>query len=88
MVDIVKIPCQPPCGSAPDNLLFLKKTGDRVEIGDPLFSYEYDGALLVENAATAGEVLAVFLADGDGAPCGTPAIAISDERKVDADEKK
>ena len=81
MVDIVKIPCQMPCDSEPSNVIFMKKLGDRVEIGDVLFSYEYDGALFTENSATAGEVLAIFLTDGEGAPFGTPAIAISDGEK-------
>lgn len=88
MVDIVKIPCQLPCDSEPSNVIFMKKPGDKVEIGDPLFSYEYDGALFLENAATGGEVLAIFLTDGDSAPFGTPAIAISDEEKESVYEKK
>ncbi len=80
MIDVVRIPFQEPSGTDPENIRFFKNIGDRVNPGELLFSYEYDGALFEENAVTEGQVLAIFLTDGDSAPCGTPAIAISVSR--------
>jgi pyruvate dehydrogenase E2 component (dihydrolipoamide acetyltransferase) len=46
-----------------------KKIGDRVEVGDILFSYETDKASFDEEAKTAGTMLAIFFEEGDDVPC-------------------
>ena len=46
-----------------------KKTGDRVEIGDILFSYETDKASFDEEARVAGTMLGIFFEEGDDVPC-------------------
>jgi pyruvate dehydrogenase E2 component (dihydrolipoamide acetyltransferase) len=47
---------------------FKKKKGDKVEIGDVLFSYETDKASFEEAAQVAGTVLDIFFSDGDEIP--------------------
>ncbi len=46
-----------------------KKKGDRVEVGDLLFSYETDKASFDEEAKVAGVLLDVFFDEGDDVPC-------------------
>ena len=48
-----------------------KKVGDRVEIGDILFSYETDKASFDEEAKVAGTMLGIFFEEGDDVPCLT-----------------
>ena len=48
---------------------FVKKPGDKVEIGDVLFTYETDKASFEEKAEVAGTLLANFFEDGDDVPC-------------------
>ena len=55
-------------------LLFLsdvktKKVGDKVEVGDVLFSYETDKAAFEEEAKDAGILLAILAEEGDDVPC-------------------
>ena len=46
-----------------------KKKGDKVEIGDILFSYETDKASFEEKATVAGTLIDVFFEEGDDVPC-------------------
>ena len=46
-----------------------KKKGDRVEIGDILFSYETDKSAFDEPSQFAGTVLEVLFPEGDVVPC-------------------
>ncbi|MBQ3575778.1 MAG: 2-oxo acid dehydrogenase subunit E2 [Clostridia bacterium] len=48
---------------------FRKQPGDKVEIGDVLFSYETDKAAFEETATVAGTLLANFFEEGDDVPC-------------------
>lgn len=48
-----------------------KKVGDKVAVGDDLFTYETDKAAFDEAAKVEGELLAVFFAEGDDVPCLT-----------------
>ena len=48
---------------------FVKKPGDKVEIGDVLFTYETDKAAFEETATVAGTLLANFFEEGDDVPC-------------------
>lgn len=50
---------------------WLKKVGDKVAVGDELFTYETDKAIFDEAAKVDGELLAVFFAEGDDVPCLT-----------------
>jgi pyruvate dehydrogenase E2 component (dihydrolipoamide acetyltransferase) len=50
---------------------WLKKVGERVAVGDELFTYETDKAIFDEAAKVEGELLAVFFAEGDDVPCLT-----------------
>lgn len=47
---------------------FKKKVGDKVSVGDILFSYETDKASFDEEAKVEGTVLALFWKDGDEIP--------------------
>ena len=47
---------------------FKKKPGDKVAVGDVLFSYETDKASFEEEAKVEGTVLAVFFNDNDEIP--------------------
>ena len=46
-----------------------KKVGDKVSIGDVLFSYETDKSSFEEPAPEAGKILAIFREEGDDVPC-------------------
>ncbi len=48
---------------------FKKQPGDKVEIGDVLFTYETDKAAFEEEAKVAGTLLANFFEEGDDVPC-------------------
>ena len=48
---------------------FNKKVGDTVAVGDVLFSYETDKSSFDEPAPVAGQILAIFRAEGDDVPC-------------------
>lgn len=48
---------------------WLKKPGDKVEIGDVLFTYETDKASFECESTAGGELLATFFDAGDEAPC-------------------
>jgi pyruvate dehydrogenase E2 component (dihydrolipoamide acetyltransferase) len=53
-----------------------KKKGDRVEVGDILFSYETDKASFEEEAQVSGIVLEIFFSDGDEIPVLTNVMVI------------
>ena len=53
-----------------------KQVGDKVAVGDELFSYETDKAAFDETAQVAGEMLAIFFAEGDDVPCLTTVCVI------------
>lgn len=55
---------------------FIKKVGDKVAVGDVLFSYETDKATFEEESQVEGTVLACFFADGDEIPCLTNVMVI------------
>lgn len=46
-----------------------KKVGDKVSVGDVLFSYETDKSAFDEAATVEGTLLKVFAAEGDDVPC-------------------
>ena len=48
---------------------FKKQPGDKVEVGDILFTYETDKAAFEEKAEFAGTLLANFFEEGDDVPC-------------------
>lgn len=50
---------------------WYKKVGDKISVGDDLFTYETDKAAFDETAKVDGELLAVFFAEGDDVPCLT-----------------
>lgn len=57
---------------------FKKKVGDKVAVGDVLFSYETDKASFDEEAKVAGTVLACFFNDNDEIPCLTNVMVIGE----------
>ena len=57
---------------------FKKKVGDKVAVGDVLFSYETDKASFDEDAKVAGTVLACFFNDNDEIPCLTNVMVIGE----------
>ena len=48
---------------------WYKRVGERVSVGDDLFSYETDKAAFDESAKVEGEVLAIYFAENDDVPC-------------------
>ena len=50
---------------------WYKKVGDKVAVGEDLFSYETDKATFDESAKVDGELLAVFFPEEDDVPCLT-----------------
>ncbi|MCI2109015.1 MAG: 2-oxo acid dehydrogenase subunit E2 [Bacteroidales bacterium] len=57
---------------------FKKKVGDKVKVGDVLFSYETDKASFDEEAKDAGTVLAIFFKENDEIPCLTNVMVIGE----------
>ncbi len=57
---------------------FKKKPGDKVSVGDVLFSYETDKASFDEDAKVEGTVLACFFNDNDEIPCLTNVMVIGE----------
>lgn len=55
-----------------------KKKGDRVEVGDILFSYETDKSAFDEPAQVAGTILEVLVSEGDVVPCLDPVCIIGE----------
>ncbi|MBQ2277528.1 MAG: 2-oxo acid dehydrogenase subunit E2 [Clostridia bacterium] len=56
-----------------------KKKGDRVEVGDILFSYETDKSAFDEPSQFAGTILELLAAEGDVVPCLDPVCIIGEE---------
>ena len=46
-----------------------KKVGDKINVGDVLFSYETDKSAFDEAATVEGTLLKVFAGEGDDVPC-------------------
>ena len=57
---------------------FKKKVGDKVAVGDILFSYETDKASFDEESKVEGTVLACFFNDNDEIPCLTNVMVIGE----------
>ena len=57
---------------------FKKKVGDKVSVGDILFSYETDKASFDEESKVEGTVLACFFNDNDEIPCLTNVMVIGE----------
>ena len=57
---------------------FKKKVGDKVAVGDILFSYETDKASFDEESKVEGTVLACFFNDNDEMPCLTNVMVIGE----------
>ena len=55
---------------------WYKQVGDKVSVGDDLFSYETDKATFDEAAKVDGEVLAIFFPEDDDVPCLTTVCVI------------
>ena len=58
---------------------FKKKVGEKVAVGDVLFSYETDKASFEEESKVEGTVLAVFYAENDEVPCLSNVMVIGAE---------
>ena len=58
---------------------FKKKVGDKVSVGDILFSYETDKASFDEESKFEGTVLACFFQDNDEIPVLTNVMVIGNE---------
>ncbi len=56
-----------------------KKIGDLIAEGDTLFTYETDKATFDETAVVAGNLIAVFFAEGDDVPCLTNVCVIGNK---------
>ncbi len=58
---------------------WYKKVGDKVAVGEDLFSYETDKAAFDEAAKVEGEVLAIFFNEDDDVPCLTNVCVIGEK---------
>ena len=58
--------------------MWHKKLGDKVSVGEDLFTYETDKAAFDESAKVAGEILAIFFKEGDDVPCLTTVCVIGE----------
>ena len=76
MIEMIKMPPQIPGLSMPVIKGVFKKVGDKVGMGEVLFSYESDGAIFEETSALIGTVIASFFKVGDGVTAGTPVLAL------------
>ncbi|MDR1891807.1 MAG: lipoyl domain-containing protein, partial [Oscillospiraceae bacterium] len=56
-----------------------KQKGDKVALGDLLFTYETDKAVFDEEAKAEGVLLDVFFEEGDDVPCLTNVCVIGAE---------
>ena len=56
-----------------------KQKGDKVEVGDMLFTYETDKATFDEEAKVAGTLIDVFYEEGDDVECLLNVCVIGDE---------
>ncbi|HHW47951.1 MAG TPA: 2-oxo acid dehydrogenase subunit E2 [Clostridiaceae bacterium] len=61
------------------------KKGDKVKIGDVLFTYETDKATFDEEAKVEGTVLDIFFEEGDDVPCLTNVCVIGNEGESTAE---
>jgi len=61
------------------------KKGDKVKIGDILFTYETDKATFDEEAKVEGTVLDIFFEEGDDVPCLTNVCVIGNEGESTAE---
>ena len=58
---------------------WYKRIGDKVAVGDDLFSYETDKAAFDEAAQVEGELLAIFFEENDDVPCLTTVCVIGEK---------
>lgn len=58
---------------------WIKKKGDKVAIGDVLFTYETDKASFECESTAAGEILEIFYNEGDEVPVMKPVCAIGNQ---------
>ena len=56
-----------------------KKKGDRVRVGDILFSYETDKSSFDEKSPVDGVLLGIFAEEGDDVPCLENVCVIGEE---------
>jgi pyruvate dehydrogenase E2 component (dihydrolipoamide acetyltransferase) len=64
---------------------WYKKKGDRVAVGDILFSYETDKASFDEEAEISGVLLDLFFEEGDDVPCFTNVCVIGNPGESSAE---
>ena len=79
MANVINMPRQ---GQSVESCIITtwhKKKGDRVEVGDILFSYETDKSAFDEPSQVAGTVLAVLAEEGDIVPCLEAVCIIGEE---------
>ena len=81
MIGMIKIPSQMPELPMPVLKAIFKKVGDKVGIGEVLFSYESDGAIMEETSALIGTVIASFFKPGDSVSEGTPVLAVNETQR-------
>ena len=55
-----------------------KKKGDKVSVGDVLFTYETDKSTFDEESKVAGVMLEIFFEEGDDVPCLTNVCVIGE----------
>ncbi len=58
---------------------WYKGVGERVTVGEDLFSYETDKAAFDESAKVEGEILAIYFAENDDVPCLTTVCVIGEK---------
>ena len=76
----MKISVKMPICVSPHLIDIRVAEGDRVSLGDILFSYESDGALLFEYSACSGTVSEVTAVPGRDVGCGDTVITVNGDR--------
>ena len=74
---VIKMPSQYPGLPDPIITTIYKKAGDTVRVGERLFSYSSDGAVLDESSDRDGRVLECFVSEGATAHEGEVVFLIS-----------
>ena len=76
MAQIVKMPAHLPVCDTPVLMSIKKGAGQEFAVGEVLFEYSFDGALIEERACEAGVVLSVLAIEGETVDFDAPVMVV------------
>ncbi len=79
VAQIVRMPAHLPVCDAPVLMSVRKSAGQAFDVGEVLFEYSFDGALIEERACEAGVVLSVVASEGKTVDFGLPVMIVECE---------